>query len=80
MIQLNVYTTQGCHLCELADAVLSAHPQFETFAISHIEIGDDDALTAKYGWHIPVLQFPNGIELNWPFTTKDIDTALAALN
>ncbi len=65
-----LYGTQGCHLCEKAEALLrqcsatgTAPYLWETF-----DIIQDDVLFARYGVRIPVLYHPaSGSELAWPF-------------
>lgn len=79
MIPVTLYTTAGCHLCELADDILQVVSQHHPLAVNHVEIGDDDALTARYGITIPVVQFEDKSELNWPFTESDIKVKLASL-
>lgn len=71
-MQLKLYTTQGCHLCELALEQIHAAQQHSDITIEEVEIGDDDSLIAQYGTTIPVISFPDGSELNWPFTEQDI--------
>jgi len=78
MTSLILYTTAGCHLCELAEAML-IKLQPTTFNTVHTEIGDDDDLVARYGIRIPVIRFPDDTELNWPFEQSDIETKLQAV-
>lgn len=74
MIQVTLYTTEGCHLCELAVELLTAiTPPVE---INAVEIGDDDDLVEQYGVRIPVVEFASGKQLNWPFNTQQIIDAL----
>jgi hypothetical protein len=63
---LILYSTQGCHLCEQADALLKQCLSTEA-NLSYIDIAYDDDLVARYGVLIPVLACQNH-ELNWPFT------------
>jgi glutaredoxin len=72
MIPVILYTTAGCHLCELADNLLQQINQNLPLTIKHTEIGDDDELVEKYGITIPVVEFANGHQLNWPFTLDEI--------
>lgn len=66
---LILYGTDGCHLCEDAQAVLTDLG----CAWQDIDIADDDALLARYDIRIPVLaREDTGAELNWPFTRKDV--------
>ena len=76
MIYLRLFTTQGCHLCEQAQAMLAQLPTEQELLLCEVEIGDDDALTEQYGIRIPVLQLPDETELNWPFSQQDVLNAL----
>lgn len=48
---LTLYSRPGCHLCEQAEEHLRALG----FDYAVQDISGDAALTARYGWHIPVL-------------------------
>ena len=76
MTPLILYTTAGCHLCDLANDLLMQIKQHQALTISYVEIGDDDHLVALYGTTIPVLEFSNGSQLNWPFDLSDITRKL----
>jgi len=66
---LILYGTEGCHLCEDAQAVLADIG----LAWQGIDIAEDDALLARYDIRIPVLaRQDNGAELNWPFGREDV--------
>ncbi|MDC9726098.1 MAG: glutaredoxin family protein [Gammaproteobacteria bacterium] len=78
-MQITLYTTAGCHLCDLADAILLALPTQYHLEILYTEIGDDDDLVERYGIRIPVIQFPDGTEIGWPFEQHDIETKLSQL-
>lgn len=71
MVQLNFYTTIGCHLCDDAKQLLE---QIKSpIKINEIEIADDDALIEQYGTLIPVVTIQDTEKaLNWPFTLMDI--------
>lgn len=59
MIELELYTRHGCHLCdEMKDAVEQAARGLD-FRLRETDIDADDELTARYGDDIPVL-FVNG--------------------
>lgn len=66
MTPLVLYATSGCHLCELAEAMLGdmlAAPGWQV-----VEIAEDDGLLERYGIRIPVvLRVHDGAELGWPF-------------
>ncbi|ODS23785.1 glutaredoxin [Candidatus Endobugula sertula] len=71
MQSLILYSTLGCHLCELAKEQLT--PLLEEFSLCLVEvdIADDEALLKKYGVRIPVIKCKkNEQELGWPFDTK----------
>jgi len=76
-MQLKLFVTAGCHLCDLALLEINAVNSAQAFSVQQIEIGDDDLLVSQYGVIIPVLQFPDGKELNWPFDHVDITRYLA---
>ncbi|CAM2944329.1 glutaredoxin family protein [Vibrio rarus] len=62
-----LYSTEGCHLCELAQAQLTTcgiHAKV-------IDIAFDDELFARYGVTIPVVSV-NDSQLNWPFNLQQL--------
>ncbi|ARD21842.1 MULTISPECIES: glutaredoxin family protein [Shewanella] len=64
---LILYHTDGCHLCEIAQALveqLGIHYQ-------HIDICDDENLAARYGVSIPVVSVGDK-ELFWPFDESQL--------
>ncbi len=68
MKHLLFYTTEGCHLCEMAMALIQHTLDAEQYQIDAIEISDSDALIDLYGVRIPVLADPDSkAELGWPF-------------
>lgn len=78
MTDVILYTTAGCHLCELAQDILQSLPTTYKLNIIPTEIGDDDALVERYGIKIPVLMFADNSELNWPFSAQDIESVILA--
>jgi hypothetical protein len=59
-----LFQLEDCHLCEEAAALAHAAGLAPTL----VDIGDDDALDARYGVRIPVLRHEaSGRELDWPF-------------
>ena len=60
---LILYGREHCHLCELAQVLL----QTSGLIAQLIDIDSDPALGARYGLRIPVLRYPDGRELDWPF-------------
>lgn len=73
MMVLTLFTTEGCHLCEDAHELLLSVAERRPFHLQLQEIGDDDELVARYGIRIPVILFPDGAELGWPFTEEDVE-------
>lgn len=73
MARLIFYTTEGCHLCEFAAAMLAAVQAERDVAIEAVDIASDEALVESYGLSIPVVRNPDsGRELNWPFEPEDL--------
>ncbi|MBB5187391.1 hypothetical protein HNQ57_001660 [Zhongshania antarctica] len=64
-----LYGTSACHLCELAEAVLSELlSQGYDWQIEVVDIADDDNLLERYALSIPVLTHTGSdLELRWPF-------------
>jgi hypothetical protein len=63
----------GCHLCEVAEAMLVQTLSPELHCLDYIDIAYDDDLLEKYGQHIPVLMNEkNGQELAWPFDLTEL--------
>lgn len=56
MSELQLFSTSGCHLCEIAEALLQQHRQRDgSITWTVVDIADDDKLFERYGWLIPVL-------------------------
>lgn len=77
MMTLQMFSTAGCHLCELAVKQVQDLPPALMVQLEIIEIGDDDTLVEQYGTRIPVIKFADSSELNWPFAQQDILQQLA---
>ncbi|SFG12080.1 glutaredoxin family protein [Neptunomonas qingdaonensis] len=62
------FTTQGCYLCELAEALLVAHLDPDIHQVDALDIAYDDQLLESYGERIPLIKNEvTGAELGWPF-------------
>jgi hypothetical protein len=74
--ECQLFGTLGCHLCEVAEAVLL--PLVEHgLLVELVDIGEHDGLFQAYGLRIPVLRRQDtGAELDWPFDTEQIVTFL----
>ncbi len=68
---LTLYGTPGCHLCDVAEALLAPLSGARSVSVQCIDIALDDALVARYGELIPVLRSSTGDELRWPFSLLD---------
>ncbi|HEX4975393.1 MAG TPA: glutaredoxin family protein [Pseudomonadales bacterium] len=79
MPTLYVYSTLGCHLCEVAAALLEESPLVQQWQLCYQEIADDPQLMNLYGVRIPVLKRDDSqAELNWPFDAGDLQRFLAS--
>jgi hypothetical protein len=68
LFQLILYSTEGCHLCELAEQVIVDAMGQQPYHLDHVDIALSDALMKEYGWTIPVVKIANtNHELGWPF-------------
>lgn len=83
MKKVILYTTSGCHLCELAEQMLETLQAEGACEWHPIEISDDDYLIEKYGVRIPVIYKTSGCcsnkdankdaskeEMGWPFSLE----------
>ena len=75
--KLHLYTTVGCHLCEMAESILDPIADRDQIIIERVEIADSDALLERYGVRIPVIR-PHGstLELGWPFDAEAVELLL----
>ena len=79
MKSLILYSTLGCHLCELAKQQIE--PLLLEFSLTLVEVdiadkGKEDLLE-KYGVHIPVIKIADKKdELGWPFTRQEVHAFL----
>lgn len=63
-----LYSTDGCHLCEDAAAIIHAH---STIEFEVIDIVFSEALMAKFATSIPVLSDGKNL-LYWPFDAASL--------
>ena len=50
-----LYSRPGCHLCDLARAVVLAEREVTPFAFDEIDIEADEEMVLEYGIRIPVV-------------------------
>lgn len=74
MADFILYGTEGCHLCEDAEQLMTATGiAFETRDIIH-----DDLAHQRYAIRIPVLVHQQTeMELNWPFDSAQLQFFIA---
>lgn len=69
---LTFYSTEACHLCEQAAALLASMPELRGHALEFVDIATHDTLLDRYGMLIPVLARGDGAELHWPFNADEV--------
>lgn len=68
MSTLILYSTLGCHLCELAKQQVEPLLPAFSLTLEEVDIANDDNLLTRYGISIPVITIKHGLqELCWPF-------------
>ncbi|MCB4810227.1 glutaredoxin family protein [Methylovorus menthalis] len=73
MIQLKLYGTEGCHLCDQAFELVSQATQpYANITLHYIDIIEDEELMNAYSLKIPVLTMGNKASLSWPFSAGEI--------
>lgn len=73
MSRLTLYSTDGCHLCERAQALLADISATEPLDWQVVDIAGSDDLIERYGIRIPVLLLDTAdYDLGWPFTAEDV--------
>lgn len=78
-VQLTLFGTLGCHLCETAQALLWPLLQQQGWQLQLCDIAeqaDSEQLISRYGLRIPVLQLATA-ELDWPFTAEQVQAWVA---
>ena len=80
MIKLLLFGTQGCHLCDQAEALIEAYQLKEpNLLIEKIDIAEQDQWQEKYAIRIPLLLDQETTnELGWPFDHTDLEKFISA--
>ena len=65
MVTVRFYTRRGCHLCEIAEAVLRAEQARTPFTLDVFDIDADPELRDLYGLLVPVTVLPDGFEMHY---------------
>lgn len=68
-MELILFGTSACHLCEMADELLTSTLQnYPHIQLELIDIAEQTQWQEKYAIRIPVLFYPQSQqELGWPF-------------
>lgn len=74
---VELYTRRGCHLCEVAEAVLRAEQQRTPFDLVVLDIDTDPDWRDLYNLLVPVTLLPNGDELHYRVDPARLRAALA---
>ncbi|WP_134677942.1 glutaredoxin family protein [Ectopseudomonas khazarica] len=70
--ECQLFGTLGCHLCEVAEALLMPFVE-NGLLVGLIDIAEHEGLVESYGLRIPVLRrCDTGAELNWPFDAEEV--------
>jgi len=78
MKKLILYSTLGCHLCDLAVDEVEPCLTNTSFSLEKIDIADDLDLLKQYGTSIPVLFSPEiDSALYWPFDSMAVKRFLS---
>jgi len=81
MKSIYLYSTPGCHLCEMARDIVSPLLNHYSLHLEEIDIAESDELIERYGVRIPVLKSLHHIEeLGWPFDSKQADDFLLRIS
>ena len=77
MSELILYYQPECHLCDEAEAILSAASLADSYV--KVDIETDLELLKRYGIHVPVLKLEGKhTELFWPFDQTELEAFLKA--
>jgi len=72
-----LYTTVGCHLCEMAQAIVQPLAMGAGLTLELVEISEEEALVEKYGIRIPVIRIEDREDdLGWPFDVQKAEDYL----
>ena len=70
--ECQLFSTTGCHLCEVAEALLMPFVE-HGLLVELIDIAEREDWVEQYGLSIPVLRrCDTGSELNWPFDAEQV--------
>lgn len=71
-----LFGTSGCHLCDIAEQIISQFQAVQPIIYENIDIADfDEALMMEFANAIPVILTPSK-RLNYPFSVMDLQQLL----
>jgi len=77
-INLILYHTEGCHLCEQAEVMLGQISSAKSVTYAEIDIISDRGLLEQYADEIPVVEnAETGQIIKWPFSILDLMEIIA---
>lgn len=79
MKNLIVYTSEGCHLCELALEQIEQAECFDCCRVIEVDIASDVELLRRFATKVPVVNLVNTTRyLYWPFDQHDLTAWLVS--
>ena len=79
-LNIDLFTTLGCSLCEDAEDLLAPYRDAGYVAVTAVDVAEEADLMERYGERIPVLRHREiGTALFWPFDAKTLHQYLDKL-
>jgi len=81
-LKVILYSTDHCTLCEQALDLLLSMPELAGTQLKVVDVALDDALQARYGERLPVLELASGADsraLDWPFDAPIVAASIRQL-
>ena len=81
MKNIILYTTEACHLCELAVDQIEQSESFEQIRLTEIDINSDMALLKKFATRVPVVTVAGSSSyLFWPFDHYEVSQWIQSMS
>lgn len=71
-----IYTRPGCHLCDVAKAVIAHARCDDLFTLEEVDVDSDPELTRRYGYDIPVVTINGAHAFKHRLTAEDFKREL----
>ncbi len=81
-VEITLYSTDHCALCEQALDLLLSMPELAGRQLVVVDVALDDALSERYGRRLPVLTIGRDearCELDWPFDADAVRASIGQL-